>query len=135
MKQLTLLIFTFCCLSVLSQNSDIRIVAKTEIFFTQLDTNWVEVDSIGDIFREIKISADNSKLELTMKNGLTIENYIYFIDSIGTHDATINYFCRDEFQFPLICEFNGAMVGLYYYYDAKTNEFEKAERMIVQSSR
>jgi hypothetical protein len=133
MKKALLIILLFFTITVFGQKRFTKFTMVTEHFFIKIDSNWVTIDTVGTFNRTIKINEKKNTLQLQMQGNKQEEIHKYTIDKIVNSEESLIYFCLEKEGFPLIVEIVDKTIGLYYFYDAATDTFEKSEKLFVLS--
>ncbi len=129
----TIAILTAILFSI-SLKSQITYKAFIEQTYVLVNEDWAKRDSAIGELRRIDLDAKMEKLTLTISPGLTT---VYDIITNETNKETnlSQIYALDEKNFPILFEYDpeGTQGAIYYFLNAQTNNFMKAESLAIQA--
>lgn len=125
--RLLLIALIFVNINLFAQKSITFKCTSTNFYELSGDT-WIKKDTSLFYDREFTLLDDKIKFKYTDEYTIT-----FYIDAKSCDDESEIYFCKDVEFYPMIFEFYDKEVVLYYFFDKKTNRFEKMERLMINT--
>lgn len=118
----------------ISLKSQITYKAFIEQTYILVNEDWAKRDSAIGELRRIDLDAKMEKLTLTISPGFTT---VYDVITNETNKETnlSQIYALDEKNLPILFEYDpeGTQGAIYYFLNAQTNNFIKAESLAIQA--